>query len=300
MAKVHFLLDPSQADIGPWWPVEEKRIREITRDFSFHLIRGRGHAEHITRELQKSETKLLVCAGGDRLVHEVVNALSDRTSLELCLHHEIYQGNLRKLRPSSRSFIEFLKNYLQGERRVVTLDLGEARYQGQYGESVKRYFFSHASFGLPAAVLHRLPETSVRRQAFRVLLRLVPFYRSPAFKFELNGKTLTPRYLLGGFVQNLPWGARGILVAKEAQADDSLLDLIILNRASWPRTIWAAFRLLFKDELTGQFLQRESLRHLKIESTSLNRNVRIEIDGESWGHLPVEIENRASQLKILE
>jgi diacylglycerol kinase family enzyme len=117
---------------------------------------------------------------------------------------------------------------------------------------------------------------------------------------EVNGRSQPPDFFLGGFVQNIPWCARGVRVAGEALDHDSLLDFITLRPASWLRTSWAAARLLFKDELSGQFMKRESVRHLKIESTTSQRNVRIELDGESWGHLPVEIENRAARFEFLE
>jgi diacylglycerol kinase family enzyme len=229
-----------------------------------------------------------------------VNASVQGRTIDLYVHPTLSTGNFQLHRKGSRSFEEFLTAYLAGDRRSVAMDVGEARFQGNFGERVKRYFFSHASFGLPAAVLHRLPNPSTRAIAFRTLIRVVPFYRTSAFRMEVNGKTLPPDFLLGGFIQNIPWSARGIRVASSAKDNDSLLDFITLRSASWPMTIWAAARLIFKDELTGQFLNRESIRHLKIESTTSQRSVRIEIDGESWGHLPVEIENRAARFKFLE
>lgn len=301
-AQIHFLIDPQEAEIGHLWPREELEIRKLTPDFQSHIIRGRGHAEWLARRLISSNARLIVCLGGDRLVHEVINvALSvPRLQTDICLHHRHYKGNLHLYRPPSRGFHEFLEGYLKGERREVPLDLGAARYVGDFGEGVRRYFFSHVSFGIPSVILKKLPQQSNRVQAFRVLLRTLPFYRAPAVKVEVSGRDQAPQFLWGGFVQNLPFATRGIRVCQTAKPDDSLLEVLSLQRASWFKTIRAASRLLFKDELKASFIHRESARHLKIESTSSLRNVRIEIDGESFGFLPLETEILPARLKILE
>lgn len=295
MARLHFLIDPIHPNIGKLWPSEQAKVEKLCTDFEIHIIRGRLHAEALTRKiLSQSDSELIVCVGGDRMVNEVVNSLatkeeSKRPKLHLYphLHREDLIRNIR----SRKQFIDFLEDFLQGKFQEDRLDLIEARYTGEFGQELRRLFFGYASFGYATQVLSRLKEAKGSRfQLFRKIFRGLAFYKAPQLHITVDGEKIESETILTGFVHNLPHVQGGWRLSPRSDPRDGRMEVSFIRRANYLRYLQMLIRFYNTGIMsTPQSIVGQAKDSIRIESMSKSSQIRIEIDQELRGNLPLQL-----------
>ena len=179
MARIHFIVNPSRPSIGLNWPYEEKRIAELTQDFQVHIIRGRLHAEILSRQAMDAGAELIVCVAGDSTLSEIVNGLY-RASLggapvpALTIHAGLQRGDTIRTWNRDKDFLSFLRSFLKGEVTSEKIDLGEVEFTGEYGQRVRRLFLNGAGFGFSSLITQKLSAD------FRIVRSRLRFFRMMA------------------------------------------------------------------------------------------------------------------------
>jgi diacylglycerol kinase (ATP) len=179
-----------------------------------------GHAIELAREAAAAGCDLVVAAGGDGTVNEVVNGIA-RTSAALAVL-PIGTGNV---------WVRELKLPLRPEAAAAALLDGEP-YTLDLGQANDRYFLLMAGVGFDASVVRRTPPALKRRlgviayviQGFTIARDI----RGTRVRIELDGRPITGRILMvlisnsrlyGGFVQ----------ITHHANVTDGLLDVAVIK-----------------------------------------------------------------------
>lgn len=301
MARIRFIIDPVEARIGKLWPFEENKIRELTTDYSIHIVRGRSHAAALARQAREEKCELIVCVGGDQAMNEIANALYPPRKGDplISVHGDLQCGEFVKSQAFRKNFIEFLRDFFDQKSIEERVDLGLIHYTGEYGQRLQNVFLNYASFGYAAMLINRLPAKVTPFKALQILFRTLPFYKISQFRFQRSQEIPSTESLLTGFVNLSAFGPRGLKIASEAQTLEGQFVLTKVKKANSMRYLLAALQSAFGRSSHGKFLERVFCREIKIESTLVGRTVRIDIDGESRGYLPAEIQMKEKALRIV-
>lgn len=185
-----------------------------------HLTEYGGHAIELARMAAAAQFDLVVAAGGDGTVNEVVNGVAGTMTAMAAL--PVGTGNVwvRELKMSLNP-VEAAEVLLQGS--VHTLDLGLA------GD---RYFLLMAGIGFDAEVTRRVDPATKRRLGVIAYglhaLATARRIRGTPLRLVLDGRPVKGRALMvvignsrlyGGFLQ----------IAHQASPIDGLLDVVVIK-----------------------------------------------------------------------
>lgn len=302
MARIRFIIDPVNPQIGERWPYEEAEIRRLIKDYEIHMVRGRSHAQALARKACHEKTDLLVCIGGDQAMNEIANALYLEKSAHkprLTIHGGLHTGDFSRSLLFRTQFIDFLNDYLNGKALKEELDLGLIRYTGEYGQRIEQVFVNYVAFGFASFVMSQIKSPITTLKALRLILRSLAFYKAPSVRIQWDQAPAQTRPLLTGFINNMPYASKGLKVAPEANPQDELLRITLVKKASKWKTLRVLFRHFVGTQTQDPLVERNIARAIKIESTMVGRTVRIDFDGESRGYLPAEVRIQKKVLQIL-
>ncbi len=166
--------------------------------------------------------------------------------------------------------------------KVIRLDT--ARANGQL-------FLLMAGVGFDAHVVHELQRA--RAGPIRFTSYLLPaalamgYYEYAALRVIADGREVFPSAPAIAFVGNISEYGTGFPILPDARPDDGVLDLCVL-----PCNSRAQVMSLFLMAAAGEHTQAEGsvylkVRHVRIES---DHPIPVQVDGDTAGHTPVEID----------
>jgi YegS/Rv2252/BmrU family lipid kinase len=259
------------------------------------------HAAELTREALRAGADLIIAAGGDGTINEVVNGFFEeptpgqpdkliRPGAALAVVPRGTGGDLRRtigldgdLRKSAAR--------LKGSRRPI--DVGRCDYTADDGQTRSRYFINVADAGVGAEVVR------IANQSSKVLgghltftiasLRALFGWTDLPMKVLIDGGPPEERHVTTFSIANGRYFGGGMMVAPEAKLDDGLFHV----------TIWTGFGFVDFARYGGQLRDGTHVK-LKGTRTSSGKTVRlepggepgqgkiagVELDGELVGRLP--------------
>lgn len=264
-------------------------IRELAaRGISthMHLTRGPGDAEQTARSVAGKVDAVLV-AGGDGSVGEVAHGLIGGSARLV-----IWPTGTENLVARSLGFkadVDTTAACLTGGR-VMPFDLGVAN---------GRSFMVVAGVGFDAEVVHRLAR--IRSGHISHLSYFGPIWRTfwehrfPELRVTADGQApWQGRGMV--FVGNLARYALGLPVVRDARPDDGYLDLLILPCANILQLIAHSLRTLARTHVEHPDTVYQRVRNVRVES---DHPVPVELDGDAFGHVPLEISIRPAAINLL-
>jgi YegS/Rv2252/BmrU family lipid kinase len=259
---------------------------------------GAGHATALARKLADAGCDLLIVAGGDGTLNEVVNGILMGSSdariglLPLASGGDFARTlGLAGLAPAVNALAA-------GDSRRI--DAFRARFRGPGGAPLERYFLNAASFGLGAVaalgargwwravpggaryLAAAIPALASGR-SFQVTLRLDD---SPPAAFDITTAAVANGQYQGG----------GIRIAPQAAIDDGLADVTVVERVSLVE-VAANLPILY----SGALYSHPKVRHWRAARVraEAETEVPVELDGEPVGTLPLEIEALPRALRFI-
>lgn len=130
--------------------------------------------------------------------------------------------------------------------------------------------------------------------AIRALIGFHPLQIRASIESEENSELEGNALVLG--VLNTPSYGAGMRVAPEAQTDDGMLDLVLVENLPLYQILRLLPRLMTHGELRTERIQRRTLRRIRIETKT---PARFQGDGEILGWTPVEIEVVPRAFRVL-
>ena len=215
------------------------RIEQLCKqhNLTYDIVRteGPGHGIELTRQAIKDGFSIIVAAGGDGTVNEVLNGLIQSRSEDLptppmgvlCVGRgNDFAGSLGLPEDLEGGF----QTLLGGSRRIV--DIG--RVSG--GLVPKgRYFCNCVGVGFDAITtieVHKLPRWGGYLAFMAAVLKTVFLYnKAPMARIEFNGTVINQRSLLISIMNGRRLGG-GFIMAPDSLPDDGYFDLCIAEQMS--------------------------------------------------------------------
>lgn len=304
--KIAAIANPQAASgrVGRLWPELSERLRARLGDVTLRVTDSSGHATGIARELIESGFDLIVAVGGDGTISEVANGfLCDdkpiRDDVQLGILPVGTGGDLRRslgLPGDSDEAIEILAT-----GRPHTIDVGKASVAGRNGSAVQRYFVNLASFGIggEAAMRAANPFTVLGGKAgfLWATLRTLAGFRGRRLELELDGSgEFLPFFISNVAIGNGRYHGGGMQPCPKALLDDGVLDVTVIEYPK-PFEVVRDIRVLYSDDLYRlPKVHRLEARRLRARA---DQPTWVEVDGETLGRLPIEIEVLPRRLNVL-
>jgi diacylglycerol kinase (ATP) len=260
-----------------------------------------GHAILLAGEAVIKDFDVILSAGGDGTLNQVVNGL-----LTVAVFNKLPaigiiplgSGNdFAGMMGVSGNPLQLIK--LLDENKPKAVDVGKIFCLNKAGETVERYFINVCSMGMgPATVnrLERLPRwigTSLRYYASV----LNTFLTHPTEQFEVRTSTWTwqGKARVIAIANGKSFGNK-IYIAPEAQPDDGVLSTFIATDMQLFKFLFVLWTVKRKKKVQDSCVLYSTATELELTSPD---PAWIEAEGELAGLLPARVEMQKGRIKFL-
>ena len=264
---------------------------------ALHPTTGAGTGPAIARAAVESGCSVLVAAGGDGTVNEVLNGLTraqgglESTALAIL---PLGTVNVFAKELGIPSKLEAAWKVIQdGAARTVDLPFVDSMSDGSPS---RRYFAQMAGAGMDSVAIGRV-RWALKKRAGQLAYLWASLEtlgrRQPRVEFELNGtRGVAP---LVGIGNGRFYGGRFAAFPK-ARLDDGLLDVTVIPRVN-PLTILRVILALQRDRITDcSAAQCHQTPKLHLDATD---GTPWHVEGDVAGKLPVSVGIRPGALRVL-
>jgi len=268
---------------GNW----QKRIASLSRRIVIHRTEGEGDARRAARQGIQDGFRVIVAAGGDGTINEVVNGLAQTKDVTLGI---LPVGTMNVFATE----LGLPANDLPAAWRVITE--GKSR-SIDFPRANGQYFVQLAGAGLDAEVVRQTTPDFKRALgpvSYLLTLAQVAARRPPEIHvIPVDGPRRRGCFVLVG---NGRFYGGPFPLFKEARLDDGLLDVIIFQNQSH----WDILRYV-QAIAFGNHPELPDVEYFQTCGLQLHSDdsVPVEIDGEWTGTLPCTIQLSGRQLTVL-
>lgn len=281
-----------------WERVLKPHLRRLPLQGEVAFTERQGHALELAANLPQG-TQVVVSVGGDGTHNEVVSGLArnHEISVEVGFLTVGTGGDLRRTLGLPRDPVSQLQAIL--EERVTRLDLGALTFTNFSGETQERFFVNIASMGVSGAVDLLVNRSSKRLGGLLSFLgaslRTILTYRARTIQLTLDGTELPERPFYLVAVANGKYFGGGMKVAPQAQPNDGLFDLVLVEDLPVTQVLRSLGKIYLGTHLEDPRVSY--LRGREVRATS-SQEVLLDIDGESLGTLPASFRIVPEAIKV--
>ncbi|ANB55677.1 diacylglycerol kinase [Anoxybacillus sp. B7M1] len=268
------------------------RLEEAGYETSCHATTGAGDATEAAKQAVERRFDLVIAAGGDGTIHEVVNGIANQDYRpQLGIIPVGTTNDFARAIGVPRSIEGACDVIINGE--AVSIDIGSVII-----EEKTRYFINIAGGGRLTELTYEVPsklKTMLGQLAYYLKgIEMLPSIRAAEARIEYDGKVYEGEIML--FLVSLTNSVGGFeKLAPDSSLNDGMFDLIILkktNLAEFIRVVTLASR--------GEHINDPHLIYTKanrIKVTTPN-HMQLNLDGEYGGMLPGEFVNLYRHLEV--
>jgi len=301
MASIHIIANPvaGGGSAHKHFPRLAQLVSQANLDAVIHTTSERGHATRLAEQAVKDGCEVVVAAGGDGTVNEVINGLMrSRAPLPDCSPADLAQlppveigqypalGVLAIGRGNDfaqgAGAPETLEAGVQAlvERKTRLVDIGKV-YGGDL-PAEGRYFGNCVGIGFDAMTtiqVMRMPRLGgFLSFLLGVLKTILIYYKGPTVQLDYNGQQSSLPTLLVAAMTGQRLGG-GFWLAPNAKPDDGLFDLCIANQVSQLEIL----------RLIPMFTKGTQEQHPAVRSARTNHLVITALQGGLPAHMDGEI-----------
>ncbi len=256
--KIRFVVNPiSGVNRNPHRLVRwiEEIFTPSGEDFDIVYTRGPGDATRLAREAVREKVDVVVAVGGDGTINELGRGL-------------VHTGVALGVVPAG-SGNGFARNFgIPLDQKEAIRALLHVRIRSiDAGKMNEHHFFNVAGMGLDAVISHNFEQFGVRGPLpyFVVGTKAYLTYQPQEVVIRTEEQTIRTAPLLLS-VANAPQYGNGAIIAPQAQPDDGLLDVCILE----PLPLWKAASHLHH-LFNGTIQELEEYRTFRAKSLTIER-----------------------------
>lgn len=287
----------------------ENRIRQAltAANISFDLqkTQGMGHATQLARQARIDGHHIVVAAGGDGTISEVVNGLAQATPENECVRTlailPLGSGNDFASAVGCSSYLHQAVTAITN-RRTRRVDLGWLKLRtGDYTQ--QRYFNNNLGIGLEAKVTEESQKIKFIRGMGLYLLgvfKALRYYTPCHLNLQWQSTTkeiqaISQSMLLISFGNSYRTGG-GFSLNRDAKLDDGLLDFCFANNVSKPQILGLLWKVIIGSDINNSIVNKHQCRkaHISSEQTLL-----MHADGELIVCDEIEIELQPHRLEVI-
>ncbi len=253
------------------------------------LTRRPGHATELAREATEAGLEIVVAAGGDGTVNDVIQALAGHTTALGVLPLGTVNVWAREM-GIGLTVAEARETLLHGVQRRV--DLGRA---GQ------RYFLMMAGIGFDAEVTRRVERGPLKRIGLKLLdyiaaVVALSVTAEPAdLRIQIGERRRRERALMV-IIGNTRLYGGAMTFAQKAIADDGALDVVVIGSGGLAHRIGVLGRAFLRRPGVGPRVRYLRAQAIRVES---RRAEFVQVDGEVIGHLPMTFTVAPQALRVI-
>ena len=274
-----------------------KHLDEMAAQTVCKATTAPGDARRFAAEAVVSGFDIVVAAGGDGTVNEVLNGIGDapdgfaRAGLGVL---PLGTVNVFARELDIPLQLQAAWSMLRRGRETV-IDLGRVDYFDQ-GKPARRYFSQLAGVGLDARAIE-LVSWKLKKNAGPLAYVVAGFQalveKQPRLRASADGKEIAGELALLG---NGKFYGGPFEILAGAEMGDGLLDVCVFPSVNVPSLLRLAPGLLLRRRLPEHLVRR--LRAAKIEITA-ETPAAFELDGEWAGHLPATFSVEPKKLRVV-
>jgi diacylglycerol kinase (ATP) len=261
-------------------PEIERELTRLGLDFDLVRTESVGHGIQLAREAALAGYQVIVAAGGDGTVNEVLNGVmqarqvsENRPALAvLCTGRGNDFAPCINIPEDLPAAFQVL---IDDQRRVI--DIGRV-VGGKFPQG--RYFVNNVGVGFDAIgtiEVAKLPEWGMVSFLIAILRTIFLYYKGPTVRLDHDGKTLTTSTMMLLTMNGKRMGT-GFKMAPDSKPDDGLFDLVIVRQVSRLRI----FSLIphFMKGTQGSQPEVQTLQAARVAITALEGALPAQSDGE--------------------
>ncbi len=285
--------------------VEKKILPLLKEKFSVELFEttSRDDAFQLASEAVDKKFDLILAAGGDGTLHQVVNGIlagrEDRMDLPIVGLIPIGTGNDFARSLGLTSDIQSMINSIS-KRQTRSVNVGKIHFTNSKSNQVQtRYFINVADVGMGPDVVKRISgQQNFLGIPYSYFLAILKTF----FHYNLiTIKAATPQWSWEGkaraiAVANGKYFGQGLCIAPEAKLDDNIFSTFICAKVSVFDFIRYSIPLKKGKKVIHKEVQYGTCKEMELTSNEL---CGIEADGEYLGVLPARIEMMAETILFL-
>jgi diacylglycerol kinase (ATP) len=303
--KVHIILNPA-AGGGRAGKVMPGLIPEIEKrfgsEFILHITRAPLDATRLAREAADAGAQLIIAAGGDGTVQEVINGMF-RGRIPInpsCFLGILDFGTGKGLAQTLKlpgSHLAQLDLIIRSSASSV--DVGLISFNDTNGNPCERFFISECQTGIGSSVAERV-HAGYKFLGGKMAFGLVSMAQAICYKannitMQFDDQAPVTERLIGVVIGNCNCCAGGMKLTPTARPDDGYLDILCIHEMSMHERL-----LNFPKIYSGNHIYSKPFtigQNRRIRLTS-DETLMIEADGEMLGMLPCHVEILPSILKV--
>lgn len=255
-----------------------------------------GDAILLARTAAQEDCDVVIAAGGDGTVNEVVNGLvGTRTALGVL---PVGTGNLWAKQLGIPTYT--LTNPLRLQDAATGLAKGTVRLV-DVGRVNDRHFLCWAGIGLDAQVTAEMEP----RQRHTKRLGMLPYviaavlvardFKGVRTRVKLDGSVVRGRTVLI-LVSNIQQYAGVLQVAREARMDDGLLDVFVFKGLGFPYVVRHLTKIISQRYLQDPKIVHRQARKIEVLT---EQATPVQVDGDPIGTTPVTLQAVPRALRVL-
>jgi diacylglycerol kinase (ATP) len=275
----------------------EKRLPEILQYFeragyetSCHATTGAGDATLAASSAIDRGFDLIIAAGGDGTLYEVLNGMAERDGRPPLgiIPSGTTNDFARAIHLPVKNIKKACEIIVQGT--PTSIDIGKIN---------SRYFINIAGGGALTNLTYEVPsklKTIMGQLAYYVKgIEKLPFIRPSRVRIETENKVIDEDIMLFLIANSNSVGGLERLAPK-ASLTDGKFDCIVLRKTTLPEFIRIATHVIRGDHINEPDVLYFQTKHLKVTSSS---KVMLNLDGELGGELPMEFKVLHKHIKVI-
>ncbi len=279
-----------------------KILPDLEKNFKVEVFETQysGHATQLGHEVVKHGYDVILSAGGDGTLNQVVNGMlvSDSSKLPMLGIIPLGSGNdfagMMNISGEASQLVNILK-----EPTPSLIDVGKITCLNREGSPVTRYFINVCSLGMgPATVqrLERLPRWLGTGLRYYVSV-LSTFFTHPTEKFEVRTTDWTwqGNARVVAVANGKSFGNK-IYIAPKAEPDDGVFSTFIATNMSLLKFLFVLQTVKMKKTVNDNRVLYATATSLELSSPDL---AWIESEGELAGLLPARVELQKGKIQFL-
>jgi diacylglycerol kinase (ATP) len=255
---------------------------------SCHATTCEGDAINAARTAVERRYDLVIAAGGDGTINEVVNGLAEQEYRpKLGIIPTGTTNDFARALHIPRDIVSATEIIVQGE--TIPVDIGRIN---------DRYFINIAGGGRITELTYEVPsklKTMLGQLAYYLKgMEMLPSFRSTEVTIEYDGKLFEGEVML--FLVGLTNSVGGFeKLAPDSSINDGLFSLLILKKTNLADFVRIATLALRGEHVNDPHVIYTQANRIKVQS---NEKVQLNLDGEFGGLLPAEFVNLYRHLEV--
>ncbi|RDI38479.1 diacylglycerol kinase [Falsibacillus pallidus] len=264
------------------------RLEQAGYETSCHATTCEGDASEAARIAVERKYDLVIAAGGDGTINEVVNGLAEQEFRpKLGIIPVGTTNDFARALHIPRDIMAAVDIIVKGDR--IPIDIGRVN---------DRYFINIAGGGRLTELTYEVPsklKTMLGQLAYYLKgMEMLPSIRAAEVSIEYDGKLFEGEVML--FLVGLTNSVGGFeRLAPDASINDGLFSLLVLKKTNLAEFIRIASLAIRGEHVNDPNVIYTQANHIKVQSTE---KMQLNIDGELGGLLPAEFENLYRHLEV--